>query len=135
MAQMNGNLDSYFTHVQAAGNLHSPDHARSWSTAAMRTLGFHLDRSTKKALSQALPADLAYELTRVFWLLHFRNPNLPLEDFLYQVARRSGNTDVDFARFPTTAVFGAVKQIIDQGLANRVAASLSPEVRTLWQQA
>jgi uncharacterized protein (DUF2267 family) len=51
------------------------------------------------------------------------------------VARRSGNTDAQFARFPILAVFGGVKQMINQDLQREVAKSLAPEVRELWEQA
>ncbi|MCB8965991.1 MAG: DUF2267 domain-containing protein [Ardenticatenaceae bacterium] len=136
MTQTNGsNLDNYYTLVQKNGKLRSPDHAQRWSTAVLKTLGFNLEKGAKKELAGALPKELANDLTRVFWLLHFRDTNLSRSDFLTQASRRSGNTDVAFARYPTKAVFGAVKSLIDKQVADRVAEGLSPEVRELWQQA
>ncbi len=131
----NGTLDSYYDYVQQNGKLRSQNHAQRWSTAVLKTLGFNLDKGTKKALAKALPDPLADDLTRVFWLLHFQNKNLTTDDFYAQVARRSGNTDVAFARYPTKAVFGAVKGLIDSQLNQRVAEALSPEMRAVWEQA
>lgn len=131
----NGTLENYYKLVQNNGKLRTIDHARRWSTAVLKTLGFNLDKSTKKALAHALPEPLAQDLTRVFWLLHFRNKNLTAAEFYDQVARRSGNTDVDFARHPTKAVFGGIKGLIDSQLNQRVAAALSPEMRAVWEQA
>ena len=54
---------------------------------------------------------------------------------LDQVARRSGNTDPQFARMPTLAVFGQIKQMVNAQTRDQVAEALSPEVRELWQQA
>lgn len=136
MTQTNGNnLEQYYKQVQNNGKLRSLGHAQRWSTAVLKTLGFHLDKGTKKELAHALPDELSSDLIRIFWLLHFRNPHVTRREFLDQAARRSGNTDVAFARYPTVAVFGAVKGIINKQLADRVASSLSPEVRELWQQA
>lgn len=131
----NGTLDTYYDYVQKNGKLRTFGHAQRWSTAVLKTLGFNLDKSTKKALAQALPEPLAQDLTRVFWLLHFQNKNLAAADFYDQVARRSGNTDPDFARYPTKAVFGGVKDLIDSQLKQQVAEALSPEMRAVWEQA
>lgn len=135
MAQANRTLDTYYEYVQKNGKLRSLAHAQRWSTAVLKTLGFNLDKANKKALAQALPEPLAHDLTRVFWLVHFQNKNLLAADFFAQVARRSGNTDTDFARYPTTAVFGAVKGLIDPSLTQRIAQALSPEMREIWEQA
>lgn len=128
-------LDEFYRHVQKVGLLRTPDHARRWTDGVLRTLGISLDRGTKKALANALPEELADSLTAVFWLLHFRDPQLPALEFQKQAARRSGNTDPTFARYPVLAVFGGVKQMIDDNLQRRVAESLAPEVRALWEQA
>lgn len=130
-----GTLNSYYDFVQEHGKLRTPDHARRWSTAVLKTLGFNLDKSTKKALAHALPEPLAQDLTRVFWLLHFQNKHLTAAEFYDQVARRSGNTDIAFARHPTKAVFGGIKGLVDSQLNQRVAEALSPEMRAVWEQA
>lgn len=132
---MDIDLTDFYRNVQQAGKLPTASHAQRWSRAVLNTLGLHLDRKTKKQLARALPADLAEALIRVFWLLHFRDPQLSRADFLDQISRRSGNTDTEFARFPTTAVFRQVKSLINPDLSDQVAQTLSPEVRQLWQQA
>ena len=128
-------LAAFYEYVQTKGDLRTPDHARRWSAAVLKTLGLNLDRGTKKQLAKALPEELAEPLMRVFWLAHFRDTNLSSHDFLNQVARRSGNSDPEFARIPVTAVFGGIKRLIDDKTSARVADSLSPEVRKLWQRA
>jgi len=128
-------LNDFYRYVQKEGKLLSPEHARRWSDGVLRTLGTALDRSTKKRLAKAIPGELADSLTGVFWLVHFRDPNLSSQAFQRMAARRSGNTDADFARIPTLAVFGGMKQIIDDELKRDVAETLAPEVRELWQQA
>ncbi len=110
-------------------------HAKRWTDGVLRTLGVNLDRGTKKKLSEALPEELASSLTRVFWLLHFRNPQLTREEFQGMVARRSGNTDDDFAYFPTRAVFGGLKRLVDEDLQREVADNLAPDIAALWQEA
>lgn len=136
MAQANGaNLDSYYQYIQTAGQLRTAAHARRWSTAVLNTLGLNLDSRTRRELAKALPQELAYPLTRVFWLLHFRDNNLSSQEFLNQISRRSGNSDPQFARLPTTAVFSGIKQLIDDKTRTRVADSLSPELRELWENA
>ncbi|MCB9004640.1 MAG: DUF2267 domain-containing protein [Ardenticatenaceae bacterium] len=135
MAHTNESLDSYYELVQKNGRLRSQDHAHRWSTAVLKTLGFNLTGSTKKALAKALPQPMAADLTRVFWLLHFHNPNLTAQDFLTQASRRSGNTDIAFARYPTQAVFGGLKSMIDSQLSQRVSESLSAELREIWDRA
>jgi uncharacterized protein (DUF2267 family) len=128
-------LTEYYQQVQKRGKLPTPDHARRWSVAVLNTLGLNLDRGTKKKLARALPPELAEALTRTFWLVHFRNPNLSSYEFQNQVARRSGNSDADFARIPVLAVFARLKSLLDSELSDRVAQSLAPEVRRLWQEA
>lgn len=131
----NDELTDYFSHIQKAGKLRTPGHAQRWSRAVLKTLGLNLDRGTKKKLAKALPAELADDLNRVFWLLHFRNAGLTQYEFLNQVARRAGNTDPDFARYPVTAVFHQIKAIVGQDVSNQVAETLSPEMRQMWQEA
>lgn len=128
-------LSDFFRYVRKEGMLLSPEHARRWSDGVLRTLGTALDRGTKKRLAKAIPEELADSLTGVFWLIHFRDPNLRSQDFQRMAARRSGNTDADFARIPTLAVFGGLKQMIDADLERAVADALAPEIRELWQQA
>ena len=131
----NSNLNEFYDFVREHGNLRTDAHARRWTDGILKTLGLHLDRSTKRELAKALPDELAASLTRVFWLLHFRNPQLGRTEFQQQAARRSGNSDFEFAYYPVTAVFAGIKQMIDAELARKVADTLSPEVQELWQQA
>lgn len=135
MSESSDQLSSFYANVWETGKLRSVAHAQRWSDAVLRTLGINLDRGTKKRLAQALPEDLSYSLLRAFWLAHFRNATLSQEEFLNQVSRRSGNTDVDFARFPTSAVFAALKSLIEPELSERITQTLSPEVRSMWQKA
>lgn len=128
-------LQSYFTQVQTTGSLRTEMHAKRWSTAVLKTLGFNLDGRTKKQLANALPEELGADVTRVFWLLHFRDNTLSQQEFLNQVSRRSGNSDWQFAKIPTTAVFRAVKKMIDKDLSDKIADTLSPEVSALWKNA
>lgn len=128
-------LTDFFRQVQEMGKLRTPAHAQRWTTAVLKTLALNLDRGTKNQLARALPPPLAEPLTRVFWLLHFRNSNLSSYDFQKEVAKRSGHTDAHFARFPILAVFHGLKELVDPQVSKYVAQSLSPEVRELWQQA
>lgn len=129
------NLKDFFQYVQTQGKLRSDEHAQRWTNGILRTLGTALDRRTKKDLSKALPKELADSLTGVFWLLNFRDPNLSSYEFQRMAARRSGNTDAHFARYPVLAVFGGIKQMINSDLQREVAESLSPELREMWRQA
>lgn len=128
-------LKEFYKYVQECGKLRTEAHAKRWTDGVLRTLGVNLDRSTKKRLSKALPEELSSSLTRVFWLLHFRNPNLTREEFQRMVARRSGNTDADFAYFPTRAVFGGLKRMVDEDLQREVVDNLAPDIAALWQEA
>lgn len=128
-------LNSYYQTVQNKGSLRTPDHARRWSTAVLKTLGFNLDGRTKKRLAKALPKELGDDVKRVFWLAHFQNNQLTSHDFQNQVSRRSGNSDPQFARTPILAVFHGVKALVDNSTQQAVADSLSPEVRELWEKA
>jgi len=105
MSEANDQMGSFYRKVWETGKLRSQSHASRWSKAVLNTLGLTLDRRTKKQLAKALPPDLALALDGIFWLVHFRNSGMTSQEFLNQVARRSGNTDYDFARYPTTAVF------------------------------
>lgn len=101
----------------------------------MRTFGTVLGRKTKRALAKELPDELAQSLKDVFWLLHFRNPNLSRDEFLKRVAMRSGNSDAEFAALPTQAVFAGLRFFISPELERQVAQSLSPELESYWKQA
>ncbi len=130
------NVEQFYQYVQNAGSLRSRQHARRWSDGVLKTLGLHLDGSTKKALARALPPELAASLTRVFWLAHFRDHHLSAYWFQKQAANRSGVTDAQFARAPILAIFRGVKELSnDDNLNRRVADTLSPEVRSLWEEA
>ncbi|MCA9947324.1 MAG: DUF2267 domain-containing protein [Ardenticatenaceae bacterium] len=128
-------LNSYYQTVQNKGSLRTPAHARRWSTAVLKTLGFNLDGRTKKKLAKALPEELGNDVKRVFWLAHFKNKQLSSHEFQNQVSRRSGNSDPQFAKTPILAVFHGVKQMVDNNTQQAVAQSLSPEVRELWEKA
>lgn len=127
-------LINFYQSVQREGKLRTEEHARRWTAATLNMLGFSLDGRTKRRLARALPPELSGPLTAIFWLLHFRNPKMSQAEFIKAVARRSGNSDYQFAPFPIRAVFGGVKQMINEDLQREVAAALSPEVRELWQQ-
>ena len=131
----NEGLSQFYETVRIGGKLRTDEHARRWSTGVLKTFGLCLDRKSKKALAKCLPDELADSLTGVFWLLHFRDPSMSSEEFLLRVARRSGNTDAEFAYYPTVAVFGAIRQFIDSDLENRISEALSQEVQELWKEA
>ncbi len=128
-------LTDFYQHVFQAGNLRSTDHARRWTRGVLETLGTVLDRRSKRAISKNLPDELATSLNGVFWLLHFRDPRYSSDEFYRRVAKRSGNSDTEFARHPTRAVFGGLRLYIGPDLDQRVADSLSPEVSLMWQEA
>lgn len=128
-------LNGFYQQIQQKGKLLTPAQAQRWNYAVLATLGINLDRKTKKLLAKALPKELAAILTRVFWLAHFSNSGQTVEEFLNQVARRSGNTDVNFARYPTAAVLHAVKTLIDSELIELVGKALSPDLSKFWLQA
>lgn len=135
MESQNQELDNYYRYVQKAGKLLSSAQALQWSNGTLKTLGVSVDRKTKRALAKELPEELSKQLTSVFWLLHFRNPNQSAAEFRLMVARRSGNTDSDFARYPILAIFSGIKSLIDFDLSGRVSRSLSPEIRDIWIRA
>jgi uncharacterized protein (DUF2267 family) len=131
---MSTELNGYYQTVQSMGNLPTPEHARRWSTAVLKTLGVNLDRKTKKKLAKALPEELGNDLYRLFWLVHFRNKNMSKQEFQFEVSKRSGNSDWQFARTPIQAVFHGLQALIDQDTQEKVADSLAPQVREMWQQ-
>lgn len=136
MSQSNvADLAIYYQQVEKNGHLRTEDNAQQWSTAVLRALGLNLGRRTKKQLAKTLPEELAFDLTRKFWLLHFRDKNKPLDLFLKEVARMSGNTDAQFAIHPTRAVFHELKGYAGEEISNDVAESLAPEISELWQSA
>jgi uncharacterized protein (DUF2267 family) len=126
-------LDGFYKHVREDGRLPTSQHARRWTNAVLKALGTALDGSTKRSLAKELPKPLAQSLTSVFWLLHFRDPNLSDEQFLKRVALRSGNSDPEFARYPTRAVFSQLRQLISPELDQKVTDALPPEVSQMWR--
>jgi uncharacterized protein (DUF2267 family) len=136
MTQANGaDLSGYYQEIQQNGRLPTKAVAQRWNEAVLRTLGLNLNRKIKKQLGNALPEELAYYLKRTFWLLHFRDPDKSSEEFLKEVARRSGSSDPDFARIPTEAVIHEIKACAGEDVSDAVADSLAPELSELWQQA
>lgn len=127
-------LDAYFATVQQKGSIITRKQTERWSSAVLKTLGLELTRSAKRALAKALPQPLSDDLTRVFWLLHFRNPNLPLPEFQAMVARRAGHSDPQYARIAITGVFHGLQQLISRDVSDKVTEGLSPELRALWEQ-
>jgi len=128
-------LSQYYSYILSTGKLRSIEHAQRWSNGVLKTLGICLDRRTKKNIAGNLPEELAKSLKGVFWLLHFRDPQMSGIEFQQRAARRSGNTDAEFAYYPTLAVFGGIKHYIDSDLEDRISNALSQEVRELWQKA
>jgi uncharacterized protein (DUF2267 family) len=128
-------LSNFYKHVQTTGQLRTPAHAERWTRAVLQTLGMQLPRRIKRTLAKALPEDLADDLTSIFWLLHFRNHNMPLLEFQTRVGLRAGNTDKQFAYYPTVAVFAGLHKLINADIARQVADALSPELHDAWQQA
>ena len=136
MTETNGmELAAYYQHIQDDAKLRTQEHAERWSTAVLNTLGLYVDKGTRKTLAAALPDDLSADLRKKFWLAHFRDDEMTKEDFLERVARRSGNTDTQFAPVPTTAVFHNIKTFIDDDVNQQVADSLAPAVSEFWQGA
>ena len=127
-------LQEFYEDVQQNGNLLTLELAQRWSAGVLKTLGFHLNGRTKRDLAKVLPEPLSDHVTDVFFLLHFRDPNLSSLEFQKQVARRSGNTNAEFARMPILAVFSGIQRFTNSKLNQRITESLSPEVRDLWEQ-
>jgi uncharacterized protein (DUF2267 family) len=136
MTEANGaDLSGYYQTIRQNGHLPTVAVAQRWNEAVLRTLGLNLDRKTKKKLGKALPEELAYYLNRTFWLLHFRDRHKSNEEFLKEVARRSGSSDPAFAHIPTEAVFHQIKAVAGEDVSDAVADTLAPELSELWQQA
>lgn len=135
MADQVSTLDTYYAHIQHDGRLRTIQHAERWSEAVLRTLGFTLKGGTKRELAKALPETLGKQLTRGWRLIHFRDPNLTAEEFLKQTAYRSGNSDPDFARIATTAVFRNLKTLIDSDVNQEVVDDLPDEIAQMWAEA
>ncbi len=130
-------LEDYFTHVQNSGKLLTINHAVNWSDATLQMLGVNLSGRVKKALKNALPDPLSFQLGRVFWVAHFRDLNMPAREFATRVARRSrASSDPDFAAMPIKAVFGGLKSLInDDDLVEKIRDDLSPELSVIWESA
>lgn len=128
-------LNHYYQQVQALGHLPTTAHAQRWSTAVLRTLSLNLSRSAKKQLANALPETLAADLTRLFWLAHFRDMSLSQIEFQKDVAKRAGATDAQFARTPVTAVFNGLKSLVGEEVSKQVNETLAPEISKMWQNA
>lgn len=125
-------LNEFYEFVQGEGKLLTMELAERWSSGVLKTLGFHLDGRTKRKLAKVLPEPLSHQVKDVFFLLHFRDPNLSALEFQKQVARRSGNTNAEFARFPIIAVFAGIRRFTNSKLNDRIGEALSPEVQELW---
>lgn len=130
-------IEDYYAHVQNSGNLLTLNHAVNWSNGTLQMLGVNLSGRVKKALKNALPDSLSYQLGRVFWLAYFRNLNMAARDFCTRVARRSrASSDPDFAAYPVQAVFGGLKAMIDDDdLSEKIRDDLSPELSKMWEEA
>jgi uncharacterized protein (DUF2267 family) len=128
-------LDSYYRYVTGVGELRTPQHARRWTDGVLRTLGTALSRQAKRALAKELPDELARSVNDVFWLLHFRDPNLGRDEFLHRAGRRSGNSNGEFAAVPTRAVFAGLRFYISTEVDQQIADTLSPQLHDLWQEA
>ncbi|MCI0397303.1 MAG: DUF2267 domain-containing protein [Chloroflexi bacterium] len=137
MASENGmtDLTGYYEYVRREGRLPTLRHARRWSDGVLKTLGTTLDGGAKRALARVLPPELASSLKGVFWLLHFRNPNMSSQEFQQRAGRRSGNTNAEFARIPIMAVFSGIKRYVNKELDEKLVQALPPEIRALWQEA
>ena len=127
-------LNAFYEYVQDEGKLLSFEIAERWSAGVLKTLGFHLNGRTKRSLVKVLPEPLSDHVKDVFFLLHFKDQDLSANDFQKQVARRSGNTNAEFARFPILAVFSGIRRFTNSKLTERISEALSPEVRGLWEK-
>lgn len=133
---MNNNLTDFYAYVEKHGELRTTEHAQRWTRATLNQFGLDIPRAAKKALAKALPDELSEQLTGVFWLAHFANPELLQIEFQEAVARRGGNTDKQFARLPITAVFSALRvfNLVDSETDAQVAKAISPDMRLLWEE-
>ncbi len=128
-------LSIYYENLKKNGYLLTDQQAQRLSKAVLWSLGLNMSGKLKKQLAKQLPEELATQLTRAFWLLHFRDKSMPEEIFLKEVAKRSGNTDPHFAKHPTLAVFHEIKGMIDSDLSDEIADDLAPEIAALWERA
>lgn len=133
---MSNELTPFYEYVEKNGLLRSPEHAHRWIRATLNQFGLDIPRAAKKSLVNALPEELGAMVKGVFWLAHFANPELLQIEFQEAVARRSGNTDKNFALLPITAVFSGLRafDLIDSDTDNKVAEAISPDMRRLWEQ-
>ena len=129
------NMSTFYANVQQNGYLRTTEQAQRLTRAVLWSLALNLGRGTKKSLAKALPDELAEYLTRPFWLVHFRDKTKSRDEFFKEVAKRSGNTDAQFAQHPTKAVFAEIKTLVDQDVVDDVADSLAPDIREFWEQA
>ncbi len=128
-------LSPYFQQVQTLGNLPTAAHAQRWSTAVLRALSLNLSRKTKRQLAKALPEELAADLTRVFWLAHFRDMGMTQVEFQKEVGKRAGVTDAQVARTPVTAVFHGLKLLTGKDISDQIGDALAPKLGELWRKA
>lgn len=135
MSDQDKALQSFYEYVQDHGNLRTEYHAKRWSNAVLRTMGFNMPGGARKKLGKELPAELSNSLTRGFKLLAFQNAKKPADEFFREVARRSGNSDPDFARMASLAVFGGLKQTISSDASRQVGDALPKAVGSLWDEA
>ena len=131
--RIEADLNHFYQQIQITGRLRTSEHAKQWTRGVLQTLGTSLNRGTKRALGKTLPKELREHLYSVFLLLHFRDSTLTSHDFRLRAARRSGNSDVEFALYPTLGVFAGIRSLIDSDLDQRISESLSPEVRQMWE--
>jgi len=134
---MSNEIDTatFYAGIRKAAFLPSDEAAARWTAAILKTLGINLSRGTKKRLAAALPREFAEPLTRVFWLLHFRNKAMPAAEFAMAVARRADNSDNEYSLKVIRAVFASLKNSIDEKMADSVEKNLAPEVADLWKSA
>ena len=125
-------LDNFYQYVLDAAKLRTIKHAKVWTEGTLEILGTVLDRRVRRVLSKNLPEELTDSLGGIFWLLHFRDTNMSAEDFCQRVARRSGNSDPEYARVPVGAVFGGLRLYIGPDLEKRIVDSLPPEIGAIW---
>ena len=127
--------ESFYQTIMQQGNLRTPKHAARLTFAVLRTLGFNLGSRVKRELADALPEEMAKDLTRGWRLVNIRHSNLSVHDFAKRVALNSGNTDAQYAQSAIKVVFRQIKKIIDDDLVRAVARDLSPDMRDFWNAA
>jgi uncharacterized protein (DUF2267 family) len=135
MINQTTSLDAFYDGIMINGKLPTPAHAARFTSAVLYTLGFNLSGGVKKKLARSLPEAIARDLTRGWRLVNVRHNQLPLRDFLKDIAMTSGNTDAQYAEMATGAIFRQIKRNLDADVAREVARDLSPEVRAFWNAA